>query len=385
MSISKTISPILNTSFAPGATEGLRPSDQVNNYLYKKILSTKQGRRLPSIRQMVSECSVSVATVQSAVSRFCSEGYIESRDRSGLYRSDRPLGMADLAAHIEVCFINPNGNLEISPGPFYETMLMDLSLHAGRDLRGLRVHQWESEQAALAALAALIHRDDFRACIVMGPGNSRLVTFLLEHGIVTVSMYSSGTDFAPQCVVFDAEEAVRTQLRHLMDLGHRRIGYLHAVEDRHYHSDLLRMRETFYRLAVEADFTVKPYWVQFGGFTDNQAAQGVEALLGGPERPTAVVCFDHHLPAVYRRAQQLGLTIPQDLSVIGLNDLPVSSAVYPAATTVRNPRIKGIQRAMELINRQLLGQNEPGQTCITIEPELVQRGSTAPPNTSTNK
>lgn len=380
MGISKTISTVSNPPVAPGGTEAVRPSDHINNYLYKKILSSKQGQRLPSIRQMVSECSVSLATVQSAVSRFCSEGYIESRDRSGLYRSDRPLGMADLAAHIEVCFINPNGNLQISPGPFYETMLMDLSLHAGRDLRGLRVHQWESEQAALAALAELIHRDDFRACIVMGPGNSRLVTFLLEHGIVTVSMYPSDTDFAPHRVVFDAEQAVRTQLRHLMDLGHRRIGYLHTVEDRHYHSDLLRMRETFYRVAVEANLIVKPYWVQFGGFTDDQAAQGVEALLAGPERPTAVVCFDHHLPAIYRQCLRIGLDIPRDLSVVGLNDLPTAQAVYPPATTVRNPRIQGIQQALDLINAQLLGQLGREQTCIAMKPELVERGSTAPPN-----
>lgn len=164
--------------------------------------------------------------------------------------------------------------------------------------------------------------------------------------------------------------------RHLLELGHRRIGvisgplaYLCARE-----------RAEACRAAMEtAGVEVDPRLVRAGRFSfDDGVALGDE-LLGRPDPPTAVLCGDDlQALGVYAAAGQHGLRIPDDLSVVGFDGTALTQWCAPPLTSVRQPfREMGAAAATLLLS--LVAGRPPGQTRIETSTELVVRASTAPP------
>lgn len=102
-------------------------------------------------------------------------------------------------------------------------------------------------------------------------------------------------------------------------------------------------------------------------------------LLSHPERPTAVfACNDLQALGVYQAAREAGLRIPEDLSVVGFDDLPVAALVHPPLTTVHQPLAEMAAAATELA--LALGRGEkPAQVGLEIATTLTVRRSTAPP------
>ena len=164
--------------------------------------------------------------------------------------------------------------------------------------------------------------------------------------------------------------------RHLLKLGHRRIAVISGPED------LLcsRARVDGFRSAHdEAGLTVDPALVRYGTFRlDAGYTHGME-LLGRDPRPTAIFAgSDTQAMGVLRAARQLGLRLPQDLSVVGYDNLSVAAWTEPALTTVNQP----LQDMAAVATRMLLdlaaGVGLPNSR-IDLGTELVVRESTAAP------
>jgi len=104
------------------------------------------------------------------------------------------------------------------------------------------------------------------------------------------------------------------------------------------------------------------------------------ALLRMPNRPTAIFAGnDLQALGVYQAAREARLHIPEDLSVVGFDDLPVAQWVGPPLTTVRQPLIDMATAAAEMV-LGMAGGEAPAQTRIELATELVVRESTAPPD-----
>jgi DNA-binding LacI/PurR family transcriptional regulator len=167
--------------------------------------------------------------------------------------------------------------------------------------------------------------------------------------------------------------------QHLLDLGHRRIGTI--TGPMRYLSSQARLAG--YRAALDrAELPFDPDLVQSGDFHFDSGVAGARALLDLDEPPTAIFAAnDEQALGVYAAVQQRGLRVPDDLSVVGFDDVPMSQWVLPALTTVRQP----IQQLGELATRTLLAASESGelpQGRTELPTSLVVRGSTAPPSTS---
>src|SRR5580692_4214548 len=122
---------------------------------------------------------------------------------------------------------------------------------------------------------------------------------------------------------------------HLLSLGHRRIGAITGPSD--YLCSLARLDG--YRSALErAGVAVDPALIRYGDFLHEGGFAGAVELLGLPERPTAIFAgSDQQAFGVYEAARQRELRIPDDLSVVGFDELPVSRWSSPPLTTVRQP------------------------------------------------
>ncbi|MFC5911115.1 LacI family DNA-binding transcriptional regulator [Streptacidiphilus monticola] len=167
--------------------------------------------------------------------------------------------------------------------------------------------------------------------------------------------------------------------RHLLDLGHRRIGVIGGPPQ----WLCSRARIDGYRAALEtAGLEYDPELVRSGDFSHETGhALGLE-LLGRRHPPTAVFAGDDlQALGVYQAARELGLRIPEDLSVVGFDDLPLTRWVGPPLTTVRQPLTEMAEAATRLVLDLARGR-EPGATRVDLATSLVIRESTAPPATA---
>ena len=176
-------------------------------------------------------------------------------------------------------------------------------------------------------------------------------------------------------VMIQNVEGSRQAVQHLLRLGHRRIAY---IRDKFgYQSDAERLDG--YRTALrQGGIEFSKELVVWG---DGRAEGGMVAmrcLLGLEEPPTAVFCYnDMTALGALRCIYDERLKVPQDISLVGFDDLFLACYTQPRLTTVRQPRRQLGQLAMESLLKLMSGQESVG--AITVPAELIVRESTAPP------
>ncbi|MGW3652509.1 LacI family DNA-binding transcriptional regulator [Streptomyces sp. NPDC000878] len=174
-------------------------------------------------------------------------------------------------------------------------------------------------------------------------------------------------------VNLDIADGVRQVADHLLALGHRH--FLHLAADIPSWTFAVRAHELATRLATVPDTRVRTIHAPI---SIEGAQQATTAALTAPgPHPTALVCDDDKLAAgAYKAIRRLGLRIPDDLSVTGLDDLALATAIDPELTTVRLDAELFGERGMQALLAVLDGRT-PTQGDIPVQ--LVVRDSTAPP------
>ncbi|MFG2575172.1 LacI family DNA-binding transcriptional regulator [Streptomyces sp. NPDC048481] len=169
-----------------------------------------------------------------------------------------------------------------------------------------------------------------------------------------------------------------TATEHLLALGHERIAVIAGPRRRMCSG----ARVAGYRSALaSAGVAQDPGYLRDGGFDETLACRRMRELLDLPAPPTAVfVCSDRMALGVYRALAERGLRIPDDISVVGFDDLPESRWTTPALTTVRQPLAETAATALRTLVRMMDGERPEG-TRTELSTRLVQRSSTAPPRT----
>lgn len=182
-------------------------------------------------------------------------------------------------------------------------------------------------------------------------------------------------------VQIDDVSGARTAVQHLIDLGHRRIAYI----GEHLDQNPLRFqpigdRFTGYRRALEdAGLALCPEYHCQGKYGWREARRMARDLLALPEPPTAVFAYSDTMAfGVLEAAQQRGLAVPGDLSVIGFDDVEV--AQYFRLTTVRQPLFESGARGAELLLEGMESDEGAHEIAHHVLPtELVVRSTTSPP------
>ncbi|GAB1330597.1 LacI family DNA-binding transcriptional regulator [Streptomyces sennicomposti] len=174
-------------------------------------------------------------------------------------------------------------------------------------------------------------------------------------------------------VNLDIADAMRQVTAHLLDLGHRR--FLHLAADVPSWTFEVRARELAARLGAAPGAALR---TARAAIAVEDARAATEAALNAPgARPTAVVCDDDKLAVgAYKALRRLGLRVPDDISVTGVDDLGLATAVDPELTTVRLDAELFGEHGMRALLAVLEGRTPDGGD---IPVELVVRGSTAPP------
>jgi len=169
----------------------------------------------------------------------------------------------------------------------------------------------------------------------------------------------------------DEERAVEIAVNYLVTLGHRSIGFLGGVAG----IEPSDTRRRSLRKNLDAHgLEWREEWCRYGGFTVEDGRGGMEAFLQIRNRPTAIIAFNdlNAVGAIYT-ARKNGLRVPEDLSIVGIDDIPLVEYVVPRITSVDLcPREQGSQ-AVDVMAAILRGESPRRRT--VLEPRLVIRDS----------
>jgi len=179
-------------------------------------------------------------------------------------------------------------------------------------------------------------------------------------------------------ILLDYSTGIHEAIRHLVELGHTKIAFLSGPHK--LHSAITR--ENDYRSAMEASgVAIKPSWVIECDHTLKGGVVGYGKLRNLSTRPTAILCSnDVTAIGVLRAAYTEGLRVPDDLSVIGLDDIDFAEFTLPPLTTIRLSRFDLAQAAFEALRQQAEEAGNPKmQREFLVSTSLIVRGSTAVP------
>lgn len=194
-----------------------------------------------------------------------------------------------------------------------------------------------------------------------------------------------GIEIAVDSVSVDNRTAGYLATRHLIDLGHTRIGYISGatptVSRQERQGGYL---DALAEAGLDADAGLIAATPAAFGFDDTNAADhgrsAATELLGLAERPTGIVAFnDMHALGACAAVRDLGLSVPGDISVVGIDDILLGSLFQPALTTVHQPTDALGEAAVDLLARRLRDEADTAPSHIILQPHLVQRASAGPP------
>jgi len=196
-------------------------------------------------------------------------------------------------------------------------------------------------------------------------------------GIPVVLANASSAELEYSSVVPDEQQIGVDATVHLLGYGHLKIGFATVTDD----VPAAAGRERGYRTALEAaGIPVKEEWISAkSGDAQGGRAAGRE-ILGRKDRPTAIFCFNDEMAmGVYQAANDLGLSIPDDLSVIGVDDLQlITQALVPNLTTIALPHYQMGHWAVSQLFAQATAKSDV-RTAELLRCQLVQRDSVSAP------
>jgi len=344
-----------------------------------------------SIREVAKQASVSTATVSRAfntpelISALTHKRVLEAADRLNyrpLRARQRSATPAEAAASTDEAFIGfqffgasptdlPQANA------FYAPLLAGAQVAAAERGLHLLVHTTDRHQLALQ-LPKMVRDQTVAGMLLVGTADPEILSVFLERVPQIVLVDRRDATRRHDCIVSDGLGGAMAATKYLFELGHQRIAFLRDDAATVSFQDRLR---GFVCAHFEAGLSVDPCLVVTAAPDETTAA--LQELLALPERPTALLAAnDTQALAVMQVCRTLGLSIPDDLSLIGFDDIEFSAQTWPPLTTVRVEKEEMGRLAVARLQERLRAPNNSPEALppVTLEVpvSLVVRQSCRP-------
>ena len=240
----------------------------------------------------------------------------------------------------------------------YTVLLANADEDAGRERR---------------AVDALRARQVDGMVVVPAPGASpEHLAELVTAGVPLVLLDRAVVGVAADSVLVRNVAGARAAVAHLAGLGHRRIG---VVSDSPEITSSAERIQGYRQALRAAGIAPEPGLISIGGPTRDDGEAAALRLLDRPDRPTAVFTANNFMTVgALRAARSLGLRIPEDVALVGFDDLEWTTLVQPPVTVVRQPVADLGRVAGERLLRRLEGDTGPPKR-IRLDANLIVRGS----------
>lgn len=314
----------------------------------QKFRITRRGQSGPTIANVAVEAGVSTMTVSRVVN---GESNVTAATRDKVNAAIEALGYipnpaARSLAGGQQCRI---ALLHSNPSAAYlsELLVGSLAGAAACDV-GLTVEPCNpDEKFGVLVTRLLAHRVD--AFLLPPPlcENPFLLAALQAAGVPVAQIASARPSAFAQAVTIDDQGAAYAMTTRLIELGHRRIGFI--IGDTNQTGSALRRLGHEHALA-DAGITADPALFAQGDFTYRSGLTAAEDLLSCTSSPTAIFASnDDMAAAAIAVAHRRGLDVPGDISVCGFDDTAMATTIWPEITTVRQPIAAMARRAVQLL------------------------------------
>lgn len=176
----------------------------------------------------------------------------------------------------------------------------------------------------------------------------------------------------------DYHHGIRQGVQHLAALGHRKLGFISGPPNLHSAQSRLT---AFSQSLEECGIPVRQEWIVAGDHTMEGGIAAMEKILAQPQHPTALMCSnDMTALGVLHKAYRAGVSVPQDLSVIGFDDIHMARVMIPPLTSIQMSRTELAKAAVTALRAHVDGTGQKRE--YRIDTKLVVRESTSfPPGT----
>jgi LacI family transcriptional regulator len=335
--------------------------------------------KTPDIRSVAALAKVSIATVSRtingspAVSERLSQRVWQAIDQLKYFPNTHARSLVSGRSRILGIIVENITN------PFFPELIQSFEEIAVAHGYEILVSSSNSDPAILTTCVRRMLERKVEGVAVLTFGEEEPVLDQLAHHDVPMVLAEFRLDASKtSTILLDYSTGIRAAIDHLAGLGHRRIAFLAGPHKLH----SAVTRENDFRAAMQgADLLVDKKWVIECDHTLKGGVSGFARLQALPSQPTAIVCSnDMTAIGVLRAAYMEGLHVPQDLSVIGLDDIDFAEFTLPPLTTIRLSRTDLARAAFEALRQHAENPRDPKiQREFLVSTSLVLRGSTAPP------
>ena len=243
------------------------------------------------------------------------------------------------------------------------------------DLLLYTTHRRKTKESAYVTMLTRGMADGLLLVLPRDPG--AYLETLRDHRFPHVLIDHRGVDEDTPAVAASNKEGAVSATVHLIELGHRRIGFVTGAMDQICAHDRL---EGYKMALAEHGIPFDPDLVYEGDFFQPLGYEAAAALLELPDRPTAIFASnDVSAFGVMEAVRDHSLRIPEDVSVVGFDDIPQAAHVHPALTTVRQP-LEEMGRVSTRMLLEYIANPERATERVQLPTELVVRKSCKPPN-----
>ena len=215
------------------------------------------------------------------------------------------------------------------------------------------------------------------ALLLVGAGcQDHVYDMIKRKGVPYVSTWISSAENDNPCIGFDNKQAAFRVTDYLLSLGHREIGVISGITE---HNDRARARVEGVREALGArNMVLSPGNVVEDRFGIQEGRAAFRKLMTSGRPPTAIVCgSDPFAYGAIFEARNMGMSIPEDVSITGFDDMEFSAYITPALTTLHTPREEMARVAGHYLMERVLGKDPTVPAPLPVE--LIVRDSTAAP------
>jgi DNA-binding LacI/PurR family transcriptional regulator len=201
----------------------------------------------------------------------------------------------------------------------------------------------------------------------------KLIERFIARGIPVVLAGRPARKLPVDEIVIRNASATKRATSYLIKIGRKNLAFISGAADK---AGSFERLEGFRAALKEAGMTADPRWICHGDFTAESGRQQTHRLFAGTGKPTAIVAANDLLAlGAIRACHELKLKVPQDVAIIGFDDIAVAQLVTPALTTLQQPQRQIAREVVALLMHRIQTKDLSGPRRLAYEPELVIRES----------
>jgi len=335
----------------------------VEKHIKKEIKNKSLVDKLPGERSLAKKLGFSYMTIRKAIENLVDQGVLYKIPTKGTYVNNNKSSKKKTSTI--GYFLDSSIKSGIS-SPYYSLILNAIEKEAAKENYSVVYFSDTSVDR--------LHKTLSKLDGVIATCFPRIEDTILEikENIPIVVIENSAADKTIPSVIIDNFNADLDSTDYICSLGHTRIGFMTGLED----SDIGKSRYAGYQHGLSKNnIKIDESFVFRGNYSYEAGMEGAEYYLSLQKRPTAIICANDSMAlGAMQKFNQEGLNVPDDISIIGFDDIDVASQIVPTLTTIRAPVNQIAKHSFSTLKDLIMGK-QPEHQHIAIAAKLMVRES----------